>query len=95
MLLAVNPNYYTLQLVAMVSESSLKEFIKEHQLADKDIYVYHTIRNEKNWYMVIYGQFESRKIALVEAGKLAKSSSKLASWVKKYASVHQDLQLNE
>lgn len=91
-LLAINANLYTLQLAAMRSESALQVFIKEHQLTDKNIYVYRTIRNGKNWYMLIYGQFKSYKIALQEGQKL---SSKLDSWVKKYTLVHQDLQSNE
>lgn len=94
-LFAVNENFYTLQLAALSSKESLQEFIAEFQLADKDIYLYRKIVNKKNWYMVIYGQFENRKLALMEAQKLSNSFAKLDSWAKKYASVHQDLQLNE
>lgn len=94
-LLAINPNFYTLQLAAMHSEKSLQAFIIEHQLAEKHISLYQTIRNGKKWYVVIYGQFKSRQAALNEVKKLSNSPMKLDSWAKKYASIHQDLQLNE
>lgn len=94
-LLAVDPDYYTLQLAALSSEQSLREFIVEYQLAKKEIYLYPTMRNGKKWFVIIYGQFKNRETALLEVKKLSNSAIKLDSWAKKYASVHQDLQLNE
>jgi len=94
-LLAVDPDFYTLQLAAMSSEKSLQEFIVTHQLVGKNFSIYQTVRSGGNWYVVIYGQFENRSAALREAQELSNSPTKLESWVKKYALVHQDLQLNE
>ena len=79
----------------MSSEDSLHEFIADHQLADKDISIYQTVRNGGNWYVVIYGEFENYPAALREAKKLSNLPTQLDSWAKKYALVHQDLQLNE
>ncbi|MEI6898005.1 MAG: AAA family ATPase [Psychromonas sp.] len=94
LLLAIDPTFYTLQLAAMGSEKALQQFIKQYQLTDKDIYFYQTRTHETNLYVLIYGQFENRQIALNEAKKLSELSIKLNSWPKKYILVHQDLQLN-
>lgn len=95
LLLAVEPEYYTLQLAGLSSEKSLSAFIENYQLPQKDVYLYQTIRNGKKWFVVIYGQFENRDIAIREAGNRPNILSKLDVWAKKYALVHQDLQLNE
>lgn len=94
-LFAVNPNFYTLQLAGFASETSLNRFIGQHNLPQKDVYIYQTLRDEKPWYVVIYGQYESREIATSQAQELPGTFAKLNTWVKKYALVHQDLQRNE
>ncbi|PKG40725.1 AAA family ATPase [Psychromonas sp. Urea-02u-13] len=94
-LLAVDPNRYTLQLSGMSTEKALQAFIKQHQLPRQNVYLYKTIRNQRAWYVVIYGQFESRQAASRAAKNLPSTLSQFDSWIKKYASVHQDLQLNE
>jgi len=94
-LLDVNSDIYTLQLSGMSTEKSLKEFINQHQLPRKNTYLYQTVRNGKPWYVVIYGQFKNRQTADKVAKKLPGSLAKLDSWVKKYASVHRDILLNE
>jgi len=94
-LLAINPDFYTLQLAVMSAESSLQVFITEHQLDEDDLFLYETTRSGKKWYVIISGQFASRQTATVEIQRLANLPTKLDSWAKKYSSVHQDLQLNE
>ena len=46
-LVAINPNNYTLQLSAMGTKKSLKEFIQQHKLPRKNVYLYQTVRNQK------------------------------------------------
>tara|TARA_R110001583_G_scaffold7720_9_gene37937 strand:- start:23214 stop:24896 length:1683 start_codon:yes stop_codon:yes gene_type:complete len=94
-LLALNPNLYTLQLAGFGSDQSLKRFIGQHQLPREDVYLYQTVRQEKPWYVVIYGQFESRESATTRAQNLPDTLNSLKTWAKKYALVHQDLQRDE
>jgi len=94
-LLAIEPDKYTLQLAGLSSEKSLNTFIENYQLPQKDVYLYQTMRNGEKWFVVIYGQFDSREIAIKEAGNRPAILKKLDTWAKKYALVHQDLQLNE
>ncbi|PKF61486.1 hypothetical protein CW745_09115 [Psychromonas sp. psych-6C06] len=90
-LLAVDENLYTLQLSGMSSYKSLQDFIKVHQLPQKDLYLYQTMRNGKKWYVVIYGQYQNVQAANRAAKQLPGTLSRLDSWAKRYASVHQDL----
>ena len=94
-LLAIDSDLYTLQLSGLSSEQSLQAFVKKYQLPQEDVYLYQTIRNGKAWYIIIYGQFESRSIAIQAAKNRPAIINKLDTWVKKYTTVHQDLTLNE
>ena len=94
-LLAVNKNMFTLQLSGMSTQKSLQEFIVDHQLPRKDVYLYQTWRDKKPWYVFIYGQFGSRNAAKRAANNLPGSLKGLNSWVKEFTTVHQELQLNE
>jgi len=94
-LLAINKNMFTLQLSGMSTQKSLQEFIVDHQLPRKDVYLYQTWRDKKPWYVFIYGQFGSRNAAKRAANNLPGSLKGLNSWVKEFTTVHQELQLNE
>ena len=93
-LLAFAPSSYTLQLSAMGSEKSLQQFISKHNLPQPSVYVYQTIRNNKPWYVVIFGVYESRLSAKRASETLPGSLANMDSWIKKYQLVHQDLRLN-
>ena len=94
-LLEIDPELYTLQLSGLSSEQSLQAFVEKYQLPQKDVYLYKTIRNGEAWYVIIYGQFESRSLAIQAAKNRPTIINKLDTWAKKYATVHQDLTLNE
>ncbi len=93
-LLAINPDHYTLQLLAMDSKDSLQRFIRVHNLPQKNVFVYQTKHNNKPRYMVIFGDYATRKLAQQGAKKLPGSLAKMDGWIKKYRLVHQDLQQN-
>lgn len=90
---AVPASYYTLQLSGMSSKKSVQEFTAKHNLPQKNITVYQTIRNDKSWYVVIYGQYENRQAALHASKNLPGSFANMNSWIKTYQIVHQDLAL--
>ena len=92
-LLAVPASYYTLQLSGMGNKKSVLEFTSKHNLPQKNITIYQTIRNNKPWYVVIYGQYENRQVALLASKSLPGSFANMNSWIKTYQLVHQDLAL--
>ena len=93
-LLSVSPSRYTLQLSAMAAQKSLQEFTLQYGLADNNLHIYQTIRNNKPLYVVIFGEYDSREAAEKASKALPGPLANLDSWVKKYQLVHQDLQLN-
>jgi len=93
-LLTVPAAHYTLQLSALASEKSLQQFILEYGLPQENLYLYQTIRNSKPWYVVIFGEYQSRQAADNARKNLPGRLAEMDSWIKKYQLVHQDLQLN-
>jgi len=93
-LLAIAPSHYTLQLSGMASEATLQEFISEYGLPAANVYIYKTQRNNKPWYVVIFGEYKSRQSAEQASKELPGSLANMDVWIKKYQLVHQDLQLN-
>ena len=93
-LLSISPIHHTLQLSAMATNVSLQRFVREHGLPNKNLHIYQTIHNNKPWYVVIFGEYESWGAAKRASAALPGSLANLDSWIKKYQLVHQDLQLN-
>lgn len=92
-LLKIDADFYTLQLSAMSTQEAVEDFIRAN-FPQKDLYLYRTIRKGKPWYIAVYGQYPNYEAALESSHQLPGSLSKLDHWIKKYTSVHQDLQLN-
>jgi septal ring-binding cell division protein DamX len=92
-LLAISPYLYTVRLSETSSAESLLQFLELHSLPQEGIYIYQTIRSNKPWFVVIYGQFDSFQLAKKAGVALASSSSELSTWVEMYETIHQDLRL--
>tara|TARA_R110001583_G_scaffold164447_1_gene316934 strand:- start:15891 stop:16475 length:585 start_codon:yes stop_codon:yes gene_type:complete len=93
-LLAIPPSYLTLQLAAMDSDKSLQQFVEQHNLPQKDVYIYQTIHNNQPRYVVLFGKYESRQSAVMASKRLPDTFSNTDTWIKTYQLVHQELLLN-
>jgi len=90
------PNtYYTIQLAALDSEESLQNFVKQHNLPQKGVYLYKTTHNNNQRYIIIYGEYETRKLAQVASESLPATFADIKTWVKQYKLVQQDLSANQ
>ncbi|MFT6986339.1 MAG: DamX protein [Psychromonas sp.] len=93
-LLAVAPAHFTLQLSGFATEESFQQFVSAHNLPQPSVYIYRTIRNNKPWYVVIFGDYDSLLSAKKASKTLPGSLANMDVWIKKYQLVHQDLRLN-
>lgn len=93
-LLAKNRNYYTIQISGMASLDYLKLFQKQYNPNRNNVYAYQTIRNNKPWFVVIYGEYQTREAADSAQKNLPSVFKGMSTWVKTWQTVHQDLRLN-
>ena len=94
-LFAKDPTHYTIQLSGMASREYLVTFQQQYNTAQENVYTYQTVRNNKPWFVVVYGEYTSIKAAQFAANNLPGIFKNRSTWVKAWRVVHNDLRLND
>lgn len=82
--------HYTLQIMAAHHMDVIKDFLTSHHLGAKASY-YHTYFQNKNWYVLIYGDYPSVKMAKQAINELPHSVQGMHPWVKSYRTVQKEI----
>ncbi|ENM5852996.1 AAA family ATPase [Vibrio mimicus] len=88
---AMSPRSYTLQLAAMNSMSDVQAFIDEHKLENK-VYVYPTLRNDVEWFIVTMGNYPTIQMARDASEKLSAPLQALGPWAKSLSQVQREIE---
>lgn len=87
------PGGYTVQLMASSDLSSVQRFIQENGLEQKAKYF--TARfHGKSWYMLTFGQYNTRKAAETAAHRLAAEFPQVQPWIKPLDLIKKKIDLN-
>lgn len=81
---------YTLQLLGARSQSSAIRFLQDMPNSQK-MYYYKTMLKNKDWNVIIYGQYANRAAATAAIAKLPKALRELKPWPKAIKSVKNSL----
>jgi DamX protein len=81
-----NPNHYTLQLIGVSSEAAVSQFINKYQL-NEQAYYYNTKLRNKNWYVVVFGDYTTRQEAQNALNTLPVPVRDLQPWSRTMADV--------
>ncbi|PKH05043.1 SPOR domain-containing protein [Moritella sp. Urea-trap-13] len=81
---------YTFQIAGLSRESQLKQYLNENELPE-NIWTYETVRNNKPWYVVLYGSFSSVEQANAAKLKLPAAVQKDKPWLKRFTQIQRDL----
>jgi septal ring-binding cell division protein DamX len=81
-------NHFTLQLLASPQITSLREFVKQHDLAGKAVMFETRTRDGKPWYALAYGSYPSHQAA--EQASLTLPAG-IKPWIRRFASVQEGL----
>ena len=85
-----NPNAYTLQILGAHDRLTLKKFLKKHEL--KNVALFQTTYNTKEWYVLVYGIYPNHKQALAARETLPPSLLESTQpWVRSLASVQKSI----
>lgn len=90
-LMAQNPSFYTLQVVATSKKSSLEAYISR-QSNEGTLYMYRGKREGKSWYVVVQGVYSSRDSALKGRYSLPKEQSKAGPWPRILSSIQEEIE---
>lgn len=89
-LLSVSEARYTLQLAAFTTQKEVVGFINQFELQDQ-VRVYRTVRNQKEWFIITYQDFDTIQQTRDAAQELPLNLQKELPWPKSMAQVHQEI----
>jgi len=85
---------YTLQLSGMATQRYVDLFKQQSNFPRENLFLYQTTYQNKPWFVVLYGDYESVSAAQVAAKNLPGALKGMQSWVKQWQLVHNELRLN-
>lgn len=89
-LLAQNPDHYTLQLMAMKNQATVRDFAASHKFPGETAY-FHISRNGGMLHVLVTGTYSSRPQA-EQAAKDISASAGTTPWLRKVGDVQKDIQ---
>lgn len=89
-LLGLSSDQYTIQVLGSYSERDVINYINKHNLRDKVVY-YRGDRDGKDWYVALYGAYQTSKEAKAAIADLPVDVQKQKPWVKLLSSVQEDI----
>lgn len=90
-LVAQNPEFYTLQVVAASKKESLEAYMKR-QSNRSSLYMYRGTRESKSWYVIVQGVYSSREAALNARRSLPNEQAKAGPWPRKMSSIQEEIE---
>lgn len=85
-----NPGHYTLQLLGSHRVEALRAFTQKHQLTKQTTY-YRTRRDNKEWFVLLYGSYPEREQAKKAINQLPAALRESKPWIRRFSDVHGEL----
>lgn len=89
-----NPKHFTLQLMGSSTLSAVENIASSPRLRDQAS-VYKIMHNEQDWYVLLYGVYNSRADAKTAISKLPASLRKNTPWIRPYADIQQEIRVGK
>lgn len=90
-ILAQNPNFYALQVIAASKKDSLEAYIQRQSNRDK-LRMYRGAREGKSWFVVVEGVYSTRDSAMNARMMLPKEQSKAGPWPRLFSSIQEEIE---
>ena len=88
-----NPQHFTLQLMALLDEAEVRQFVKKHKLQGQSEVLYITRKGNK-LVALVYGSYPDHAAADAAAKALPKEWGVKDPWARTFASVNEDVKSN-
>ncbi|MCP3661615.1 MAG: AAA family ATPase [Gammaproteobacteria bacterium] len=85
------PTAYTLQLIGVGNEAAVKKYMQQHPLPGQ-FALFHSPRNGKSWYSLLYGVYSDRDAAVAAREKLPGNLKSNDIWPRSFSSVQKAIQ---
>lgn len=91
-LLAMPAKSYSLQLATLNSEDLVIQFFKQYPQLIGQTYLYQQSGTEEPIFVLLFGTFDTYKMAKVSSKELKILFPKLETWIKDYKTIHRDIE---
>ena len=91
-LLAQNPGYFSLQILAGYQASTINTFIGQNRLPQADLAYYFSLNRGKDWHSLVFGLYTSHSQAEGAARELAKQLPGVKPWIRSLKSIQEDIE---
>ncbi len=91
-ILAQNPNFYALQVIAASKKESLEAYIARQPNRGK-LRMYRGTREGKSWYVVVEGVYSTRDSAMKARILLPKEQAKAGPWPRLFSSIQEEIEM--
>lgn len=91
-ILAQNPKFYALQVIAASKKASLEAYIQRQPNRDK-LRMYRGKREGKSWYVVVEGVYSTRDSAMKARILLPKEQAKAGPWPRLFSSIQEEIEI--
>lgn len=91
-LLAQNPEYFTLQILAGYQSATINKFITQHRLPEDELAYYFSLNRGKDWHSLVFGYYPSRSQAEGAASELARQLPGVKPWIRSIKSIQDDIE---
>ncbi len=82
-----NPADYTVQLIALSSETGIKDYVTRYKLQSESVY-FKAIRDGKALFILLYGRYSDKNQAVQAGEKLAIQAKDSKPWVRSFSAIH-------
>lgn len=90
-LLAQNPEFYALQVIAASKKESLEAYV-ERQANKAKLKMYRGTREGKSWFVVVEGVYSTRASAMQGRNMLPKEQVKAGPWPRPFSQIHEEIE---
>lgn len=87
---SINPQHYTIQLLATQNSKDIEYFKRQHKLNTKT-YIVRTCKLKQHWQEFIMGEYKTYAAAKHAVSMLPKNLQRIKPWVRTYASVQKTM----
>lgn len=87
-ILQQDKSHYTIQILGTHQKDTINQFIKSNSLIDKAV-VFRSVRNNRDWYTLIYGSYADKPTAQAAASKLPGSVK--SPWIRSFDGIQESL----
>lgn len=86
-----DPGKYTLQLLGAQQPGSIESFLRKYKNLNGKAVYFHTRRDTRDWYAVVYGVYPDRQKAQQAIKRLPKELQTSLPWIRSFGSIHAEM----